>query len=108
MARLDRLPPYLFAEIDAACDRARAAGVDVIDLGVGDPDRPTPKRLVEAADRALKDPENHRYPANSGSRRLREVIARYMRRRFGVEVDAERKWSRCSAARRALPICRWR
>jgi LL-diaminopimelate aminotransferase len=91
MARLDRLPPYLFAEIDAACDRARAAGVDVIDLGVGDPDRPTPKRLVEAAAAALKDPENHRYPANRGSRRLREVIARYMRRRFGVEVDAERE-----------------
>jgi LL-diaminopimelate aminotransferase len=91
MARLDRLPPYLFAEIDAACERARAAGVDVIDLGVGDPDRPTPKRLVEVAAVALKDPENHRYPVNRGSRRLREVIARYMRRRFGVEVDADRE-----------------
>ncbi len=91
MARLDRLPPYLFAEIDAACARARAAGVDVIDLGVGDPDRPTPKALVEVAAIALKDPEHHRYPANSGSRRLREAIARYMRRRFGVEVDAERE-----------------
>ncbi len=91
MARLDRLPPYLFAEIDAACARARAAGVDVIDLGVGDPDRPTPKALVEVAAIALKDPEHHRYPANRGSRRLREAIARYMRRRFGVEVDAERE-----------------
>jgi LL-diaminopimelate aminotransferase len=91
MARLDRLPPYLFAEIDAACERARAAGVDVIDLGVGDPDRPTPAKLVEVAQIALKDPENHRYPANSGTKRLREAIARYMRRRFGVEVDAERE-----------------
>ncbi len=91
MARLDKLPPYLFAEIDAACERARAAGVDVIDLGVGDPDRPTPRALLEVAAIALKDPENHRYPANKGSRRLREVITRYMRRRFGVEVDAERE-----------------
>ena len=91
MARLDRLPPYLFAEIDAACERARAAGVDVIDLGVGDPDRPTPSKLVEVAQIALKDPENHRYPANSGTKRLREAIARYMRRRFGVEVDADKE-----------------
>lgn len=91
MARLDKLPPYLFAEIDAACARARAAGMDVIDLGVGDPDRPTPKRLVEVAAIAMKDPENHRYPANRGSRRLREAIGRYMRRRFGVEVDPERE-----------------
>jgi LL-diaminopimelate aminotransferase len=91
MARLDRLPPYLFAEIDAACERARTAGVDVIDLGVGDPDRPTPKALVEVATVALKDPENHRYPANKGTHRLRGAIARYMRRRFGVEVDAERE-----------------
>lgn len=91
MSRLDKLPPYLFAEIDAACERARAAGVDVIDLGVGDPDRPTPRPLLEVAAVALKDPEHHRYPANRGSRRLREAIARYMRRRFGVEVDPDRE-----------------
>jgi LL-diaminopimelate aminotransferase len=91
MARLDRLPPYLFAEIDAARERALAAGTDVIDLGVGDPDRPTPRRLLEVAAVALKDPSHHRYPAGRGSKRVREVIARYMRRRFGVEVDAERE-----------------
>jgi len=89
--RLGKLPPYLFAEIDAARDRARARGVDVIDLGVGDPDRPTPKVLQDVAATAVRNPEWHRYPPGNGSRRLREAVARRLRRRHGVEVDPDRE-----------------
>ncbi len=91
MGRLDRLPPYLFSQIDAARQRAVAAGQDVIDLGVGDPDRPTPARLVELAGVAVKNPSHHRYPSGRGSQRLREAIARRMHMRYGVAVDPERE-----------------
>ena len=91
MARLDKLPPYLFAEIDAACERCARRGRGRDRSRRRRPGPADPARLVEVAAIAMKDPENHRYPANRGSRRLREAIARYMRRRFGVEVDAERE-----------------
>jgi len=87
MTRLDKLPPYLFSEIDAARDRARAKGVDVIDLGVGDPDRPTPQPLVDLAATAVRTPEFHRYPSGRGDERLRRAIAGFMRRRHGVDLD---------------------
>jgi len=87
--RLAKLPPYLFTAIDAARDRARAAGVDVVDLGVGDPDRPTPTPLVEAAGRALLDPAHHSYPSNRGGAALRRAIAAWLERRDGVRVDPD-------------------
>lgn len=89
MARLNNLPPYLFAEIDAARDRVAARGVDVVDLGVGDPDLPTPAALVDAAVEAMADPAHHRYPSGRGMARLRRAIAGFMRRRHGVDADPD-------------------
>jgi len=87
LGRLDKLPPYLFSAIDAAKEKARAAGVAVVDLGVGDPDRPTPGPLVEVMARAVADPRNHAYPSQRGGMPLREAIAAWLRRRHGVDVD---------------------
>jgi len=89
MPRIDKLPPYLFSAIDAARDRAIAQGVDVVDLGVGDPDRPTPESLVDVAAASVRTPSNHRYPAGRGDSQLRRAIAGFMRRRHGVDVDPD-------------------
>lgn len=88
-ARIDSLPPYLFASLDKKVNDARAKGVDVISFGVGDPDLPTPPHIVEAAAAALRDPENHRYPSYYGLAEFRRAIAGYYRRRFDVELDPE-------------------
>jgi LL-diaminopimelate aminotransferase len=85
--RIANLPPYLFAEIDRKVAIKRAEGIDVISLGIGDPDRPTPDRIVEAMGRAVRVPRNHRYPAYAGSQAYREACSGWMARRFGVEVD---------------------
>jgi LL-diaminopimelate aminotransferase len=87
--RMARIPPYLFAEIDRQVAAKRAAGVDVITLDIGDPDLPTPARVVEAAARALQDPANHRYPSYYGLRSLRVAQAEWYRRRFGVALDPD-------------------
>jgi LL-diaminopimelate aminotransferase len=86
-SRLDRLPPYLFAELERKIAAKRAAGSDVISLGIGDPDTPTPATVVEALDRAAADPSTHRYPSNRGREELREAVARFYERRFGVTLD---------------------
>ncbi len=91
MTRLSLLPPYLFAEIDAARRAALAAGRDIVDLGIGDPDRPTPAPLVEAMAAAVRRAANHRYPANPGGAALREALADWLRRRHGVAVDPGRE-----------------
>ena len=85
--RLAALPPYLFAEIDRKRDQARAAGRDVIDLGVGDPDLPTPSFIIERMREALGDPTTHRYPPEAGLPPLREQIAAWFRTRFDVALD---------------------
>jgi LL-diaminopimelate aminotransferase len=85
--RLSRLPPYLFAEIDRLRRDARAKGVDIIDLGVGDPDLPTPPHIVERLRAAAGDPANHRYPSYEGMPRFREAVAGWYDRRFGVALD---------------------
>jgi LL-diaminopimelate aminotransferase len=87
--RLDKLPPYLFARIDAARDKARAQGLDVVDLGVGDPDLPTPRVLVELAATAVGDPRTHRYPAGRGEAKLRRAAAGFLRRRHGLDLDPD-------------------
>jgi LL-diaminopimelate aminotransferase len=87
--RVDRIPPYLFAELERKIAEKRAAGVDVISLGIGDPDTPTPARIVEAMKRALDDPSTHRYPSNRGRREFREAVAAFYGSRFGVELDPE-------------------
>jgi LL-diaminopimelate aminotransferase len=85
--RLKRLPPYLFAEIDRQKREARARGADLIDLGIGDPDLPTPPHLVEALARAAGDPRNHRYPDYEGLLSFRQAAATWYARRFGVALD---------------------
>ncbi|MGH2690459.1 MAG: LL-diaminopimelate aminotransferase [Actinomycetota bacterium] len=87
--RIDTLPPYLFAELDRKLDAARAKGVDVISFGIGDPDRPTPAHIVEAAAEAVRDPSTHRYPSYYGMPAFRQAVAAFYRRRFGVELDPD-------------------
>lgn len=89
--RIDELPPYLFARIDALKTEARRRGADLIDLGIGDPDLPTPPHVVQALAEAARQPSHHRYPAYEGLRLFREACARFMKRRFGVELDPERE-----------------
>ena len=87
--RISALPPYMFAELDRKIAEKRAAGVDVISLGVGDPDMPTPPHIVEAAQRAAADPSTHQYPSYFGMPELRAAIGDWYRVRFGVELDPE-------------------
>jgi LL-diaminopimelate aminotransferase len=88
-SRLDRLPPYLFAELERKIREKKAAGVDVISLGIGDPDTPTPVPVVDALASAAADPGTHQYPANRGRPELRAAYARFYERRFGVTLDPE-------------------
>src|SRR5205814_8364765 len=87
--RLERIPPYLFAELERKVAAKRAAGVDVISLGIGDPDMPTYEPVVAAMQRAVADPSTHQYPSNRGRPEFREAVARFYARRFGVELDPE-------------------
>ena len=86
-ARLGRIPPYLFAEIDRKVQEKKRAGVDVISLGIGDPDLPTPKRIVNVLQEAAADPANHRYPSYFGLAELRQAIAGWYSDRSGVSLD---------------------
>ena len=86
--RLGRIPPYLFAEIDRKVREKKNAGIDVISLGIGDPDLPTPQRIVSVLQEAAADPANHRYPSYFGLAELREAIAGWYRERFDVSLDA--------------------
>ena len=85
--RLDAVPPYLFAELERKIAQKRREGVDVISLGIGDPDLPTPQVVVDALAEAARDPRTHQYPTNHGSDELREAGAGFYRERFGVELD---------------------
>lgn len=86
--RIDNLPPYLFAEIDRKKALKTAQGIDVISLGIGDPDTATPDHIVQAMIEATKNPANHQYPSYVGAPRYREACSEWMRRRFDVEVDS--------------------
>jgi LL-diaminopimelate aminotransferase len=88
-SRLERIPPYLFAELERKIAEKRAAGIDVISLGIGDPDTPTYPEIVAAAQAAVADPGTHRYPSNRGRSEFREAVAGFYARRFGVELDPE-------------------
>ncbi|MGZ8637115.1 MAG: LL-diaminopimelate aminotransferase [Actinomycetota bacterium] len=85
--RIESLPPYLFAHLDQKLAAQRAEGVDVISLGVGDPDLPTPPHIVEAMREAVLDPATHQYPSYAGSLEFRTAVATWYRSRFGVELD---------------------
>jgi len=87
--RLGKLPPYLFKEIDRKKAEVMSRGVDIIDLGVGDPDLPTPPHIIKALKKAVDEPANHRYPSYSGMGGFKDVVARWYGKRFGVDVDPE-------------------
>src|SRR2546423_5221226 len=83
--RLQRIPPYAFAELERKIAARRAAGADVISLGIGDPDRPTPPLIVEAMQEAVTEAGTHRYPSNRGRPEFREAVRDFYARRFEVE-----------------------
>lgn len=87
--RIEAIPPYLFAGIDKKIAARREQGVDVISFGVGDPDRPTPDHIVNAAIAALRDPSTHRYPSYFGLSEFREAVGAFYARRFGVKLDTD-------------------
>ncbi|MBO8127225.1 MAG: LL-diaminopimelate aminotransferase [Firmicutes bacterium] len=89
--RIQKLPPYLFAEIDKKIAEAKAKGVDVISLGIGDPDQPTPDNVVKRMQYETAQPENHRYPSYEGLPAFREAVADWYSRRFGVELDPDKE-----------------
>jgi LL-diaminopimelate aminotransferase len=87
-SRLERIPPYLFAELERKIAAKQEQGIDVISLGIGDPDTATPELVVDALADAVRDPGTHQYPSNRGRAELREAVARFYERRFGVTLDA--------------------
>ena len=87
--RLERIPPYAFAELERKIARKRKEGVDVISLGIGDPDRPTPALIVEAMQEAVSEPETHRYPSNRGREDFRGAVRDFYERRFDVRLDPD-------------------
>ncbi len=88
-SRLERIPPYLFAELERKVSAKRAAGIDVISLGIGDPDTPTYPPIVAAAERAVADPSTHTYPSNRGRSEFLDAVAGFYDRRFGVSLDPQ-------------------
>jgi LL-diaminopimelate aminotransferase len=87
--RLEKIPPYLFAELERKIAAKRAAGVDVISLGIGDPDTPTYSEIVAAAQAAVADPSTHQYPSNRGRIEFLDAVAGFYARRFGVTLDPQ-------------------
>jgi len=107
-ARLDAIPPYLFGEIAALKAKALAEGRDLIDLGIGDPDQPTPPDIVEALRRAAGDPETHRYDESpAGDRALLDSVARWFERRFGVTLDPSRELLLLIGSKEGLAHLAW-
>jgi LL-diaminopimelate aminotransferase len=89
--RILNVPPYLFAEIDKKKNEMISRGVKVIDLGIGDPDQPTPKRILNRFHKAVNDPKTHNYPPYEGIREFREAAAKWYKKRFNVDVDPEKE-----------------
>ena len=87
--RLAQLPPYLFAELEKRIEEKKKAGVDVISLGIGDPDEPTLPPIVEEMQRQVASPSTHQYPRNRGRAAFREAVASFYESRFGVKLDPE-------------------
>jgi LL-diaminopimelate aminotransferase len=89
--RIKKIPPYLFATIDKKKAEARAKGMDIVDLGIGDPDLPTPDFIIDAMAAAIRKPENHNYPPYEGTLAFREAVARWYSHRFGVPLDPKQE-----------------
>jgi len=105
--RMDNLAPYLFAELERKIAEKRKQGVDVISLGIGDPDLPTPAYIVEEMQRQVADPRNHRYPSNWGLPEFAEAAAGFYRRRFGVEIDPGTEFFPLLGAKEGLAHLCW-
>ena len=90
-SRVENLPPYLFVEITQKIAEKRAKGEDVVSFAIGDPDMPTPPHIIDRLCRAAQDPANHRYPETAGLPKLRQAIAEWYKRRFGVSLDADKE-----------------
>jgi len=105
--RIDELPPYVFATVDELKRRLRQEGRDVIDLGFGNPDIPSPALVVEKLAEAAAKPANHRYSASRGIPRLREAVAELYARRFGVQVDPDRQVVATIGAKEGLAHLMW-
>jgi LL-diaminopimelate aminotransferase len=100
--RLDNLPPYLFVEIDRKKRAAIAAGKDVINFGIGDPDSPTPGFIVDEMAKQIRQPMNHRYPAGSGTTEFKNAATDFMKRRFGVTLDPATHITACIGSKEAI------
>jgi len=87
--RIEQIPPYLFAQIDKKKGEMRQKGMDLIDLGVGDPDLPTPRWIVERLKKGAENPSNHRYPSYEGMIQFRTAVAQWYERRFGIKLDPQ-------------------
>jgi LL-diaminopimelate aminotransferase len=100
--RLERIPPYVFAQLERKIAQKRAEGVDVISLGIGDPDRPTPALVVEAMQEAVSEPETHKYPTNRGRDDFRGAVRDFYERRFDVKLDPENEIIPAIGAKEAI------
>ncbi|MGE0229492.1 MAG: LL-diaminopimelate aminotransferase [Dehalococcoidia bacterium] len=106
--RVEQLPPYLFARISELIAAKRAAGVDVISFGIGDPDLPTPGYILDSLREAAGEPVNHRYPETEGLPQFRQAVARWYERRHGVQLDPEREVVSLIGSKEGighLPLC---
>ena len=89
--RIQTIPPYLFAEIDKKKEEALKRGVDIINLGIGDPDQPTPDNIIEKLRESVKDPKTHDYPPYAGTAEFRRAVALWYKNRFGVDLDPDKE-----------------
>jgi LL-diaminopimelate aminotransferase len=105
--RIRALPPYVFAELDRKMQAKRAEGVDVISLGIGDPDQPTPRHIVEALQEAAEDPSTHQYPSYVGMPAMRRAVADWYRTRFGVELDPDAEVQPLIGSKEGLAHLSW-
>jgi alanine-synthesizing transaminase len=106
--KVRRLPPYVFEQVNRLKASARAGGADIIDLGMGNPDLPTPKAIVDKLCEVVQDPRTHRYSSSKGIPGLRRAQAAYYARRFGVKLNPIPRWWRRWAPRKASPTWRRR
>jgi LL-diaminopimelate aminotransferase len=88
---MQSLPPYLFARIEKKIEQAKEQGIDIINLGIGDPDQPTPQNILDKMAQAIQDPANHQYPSSVGLLRFRQAAASWYKKRFNVELDPKKE-----------------
>lgn len=103
--RMDLLPPYLFAEIDKKRQAAIARGMDIINLGIGDPDKPTPKHIVDAMHKAIDDPSTHNYPPYQGMKEFREATVKWFEKRFSQKFNPDTECVSLIGSKEAIHNC---